>query len=436
MLRRYDLYLPVMFLCLSMSAVGDITMTNGADLDMNGSTGSTVIFPDGTVLSTASGSGADGAPGADGADGSDAAVPTGHGGTGNTVTGTDSFVGGGANNQASGDYSTVGGGQNNDAQAQYSTISGGGPSDLGNPTTTNNRVTDDYGTIGGGGNNQAGNDAGTTDDRTYATVGGGAGNNATGSRSTVGGGDSNVASNSYATVGGGWGNDASGDSSTVGGGESNNASGWVSTVGGGWINEASGDYSTVGGGAGNEASGYISTVPGGFGNTAAGACSFAAGKSANDGGHNNVFIWGDNGGGTATASNQFNVHASGGIYLNGGVHAASDRNLKEGFAAVSAPEVLEKVLKMPVSTWRFKSEEDTVRHIGPMAQDFKAAFGYGGSDTHITSTDADGVALVAIQGLNQKLEEKQAEIDSLKKEFTERFASLEQRLLAMETPMN
>ena len=50
MLRRYDLYLPVMFLCLSMSAVGDITMTNGADLDMNGSTGSTVIFPDGTVL--------------------------------------------------------------------------------------------------------------------------------------------------------------------------------------------------------------------------------------------------------------------------------------------------------------------------------------------------------------------------------------------------
>ena len=85
-----------------------------------------------------------------------------------------------------------------------------------------------------------------------------------------------------------------------------------------------------------------------------------------------------------------------------------------------------------------------------MAQDFKAAFGYGGSDTHITSTDADGVALAAIQGLNQKLEanledtrgelaEKQAEIDRLEAELAkhdERFASLEQRLLAMETPMH
>jgi len=47
-----------------------------------------------------------------------------------------------------------------------------------------------------------------------------------------------------------------------------------------------------------------------------------------------------------------------------------------------------------------------------------------------------GVALAAIQGLNLKLEEKQAEIDSLKKEFTEQFASLEQRLLAMEASMN
>ncbi|MFP6584129.1 MAG: hypothetical protein VCD00_16445 [Candidatus Hydrogenedentota bacterium] len=60
------------------------------------------------------------------------------------------------------------------------------------------------------------------------------------------------------------------------------------------------------------------------------------------------------------------------------------------------------------------------------------SFGYGSSDKHITSTDADGVALAAIQGLNlkltQELDAKQAEIDSLR----EQFASLEQRLLAME----
>ena len=108
----------------------------------------------------------------------------------------------------------------------------------------------------------------------------------------------------------------------------------------------------------------------------------------------------------------------------------------QGFTPIDAEDVLSKVLDIPITTWRFKSEDDEVKHIGPVAQDFMASFGYGSSDKHITSTDADGVALAAIQGLNPKLEEKQAEIDSLKKEFTEQFASLEQRLLAMEASMN
>jgi trimeric autotransporter adhesin len=54
-----------------------------------------------------------------------------------------------------------------------------------------------------------------------------------------------------------------------------------------------------------------------------------------------------------------------------------------------------------------------------MAQDFKAAFGVGESDTGITSIDADGVALAAIQGLNQKLEQKQTEITELRQEVAE-----------------
>ena len=139
--------------------------------------------------------------------------------------------------------------------------------------------------------------------------------------------------------------------------------------------------------------------------------------------------------------------SAGGIYLNGSVHAASDKNLKEGFSFVSGREVLDKVVEMPISKWRFKSEDDDVKHIGPVAQDFMASFGYGSSDKHITSTDADGVALAAIQGLNEKLTqelasvraEKQAEIDRLEAELAkhdEQFASLEQRLLAMEASMN
>ena len=71
---------------------------------------------------------------------------------------------------------------------------------------------------------------------------------------------------------------------------------------------------------------------------------------------------------------------------------------------------------LPITTWNFKELHDG-RHIGPMAQDFYAAFGLGRSDTTITSVDPDGVALAAIQGLNQKLEEKEARIVSLEKEL-------------------
>ena len=88
----------------------------------------------------------------------------------------------------------------------------------------------------------------------------------------------------------------------------------------------------------------------------------------------------------------------------------SDRNLKENFAPVSARDVLEKVAAMPISRWNFKGDEGTA-HVGPMAQDFHAAFGLGTDDRHIATVDADGVALAAIQGLNQKLEDKLRERD-------------------------
>ena len=64
-------------------------------------------------------------------------------------------------------------------------------------------------------------------------------------------------------------------------------------------------------------------------------------------------------------------------------------------------------------------------HMGPMAQDFHAAFGLGTDDKHIATVDADGVALAAIQGLNQKL------TDELKQKGTE-ITELKQRLDALE----
>jgi hypothetical protein len=67
--------------------------------------------------------------------------------------------------------------------------------------------------------------------------------------------------------------------------------------------------------------------------------------------------------------------------------------------------VLAKVAALPITQWSFK-EFPGARHLGPMAQDCHAAFGVGLDDKHIATVDADGVALAAIQGLNEKVEDR------------------------------
>ena len=103
----------------------------------------------------------------------------------------------------------------------------------------------------------------------------------------------------------------------------------------------------------------------------------------------------------------------------------SDRKAKENFQAVSPLSVLEKVVGLPITRWNFKTSPGE-EHIGPMAQDFHEAFGTGPDDRHIATVDADGVALAAIQGLNQKLEETRRENEDLK----QRLARLERIVLA------
>jgi hypothetical protein len=96
---------------------------------------------------------------------------------------------------------------------------------------------------------------------------------------------------------------------------------------------------------------------------------------------------------------------------------------------LDGPTVLAKVAALPVSQWNYKTDSQEVQHIGPMAQDFHAAFGLDGADDkHISVVDEGGVALAAIQGLNQKLETeaqaKDAEIQALKTPL----GKLEQRM--------
>ncbi len=285
-------------------------------------------------------------------------------------------------------------------------------------------------TIGGGGfaghANQVAYD--------YGTIGGGISN-------TVGYGD---------TVGGGSNNTVSGSYSTIGGGANNTVSDSYSTIGGGYYNMA-GYEATVGGGYGNTASGLYATVSGGYGNTASGDFSFAAGHHAINTNitHDGVFLFADSNDYNfySTAANQFRVRSTGGAQFvtaidgsgttlagvevasgGGSWSSLSDRNLKANFATVDGRAVLATLAATPIQTWNYIAQDDSIRHIGPMAQDFYAAFNVGEDNTHIATIDADGVALAAIQGLNEIVQEKDVRIAALE----EHNAALEARLTALE----
>jgi hypothetical protein len=354
------------------------------------------------------------------------------GGIYNTNGGEFGVIGGGQNDTVTAINATVAGGYANTAIGEYGTIAGG----------NDNLVAATSATVGGGYNNGAYGQ--------NSVVAGGAGNSTTagGEYGTIAGGNDNSVSATSATVGGGYNNSAYGQNSVVAGGGGNSTGGlggFASTVGGGWVNQANADYSTVAGGEDNNANGTNSfvgggqnnlaigvgaTVPGGVDNEAAGMDSFAAGNDALAY-YNGSFVWSDQTGtGTSdSAPNQFVARASGGYtFLTGtgyyGVSLApgatswtaiSDRNAKKNFKPVDTEAVLNKLASVPIEQWNYKWEKDgDVPNIGPMAQDFIAAFYPGRDNKGITTLQFDGVELAAIQGLNQKLEQKETEITELK----------------------
>ncbi len=279
-----------------------------------------------------------------------------------------------------------------------------------------NRVSDSFGTVSGGRENLAGDD------------------DAQGAGSDAG----------YATVGGGRWNAATAIFATVGGGGSNRAEGSTSTVGGGTLNVASGLRSTVGGGSSNVAEGSYATIPGGNANRADGDFSFAAGGGAHAL-HDGSFVFADAStfaNFASTAAHSFRVRATGGVQFVTGVNGSgsptwscttsagsgwtcsSDRALKQDLVPLDGEAVLDRLAAMPVYAWHPKGANAHVRHFGPMAQDFHAAFGLGDDDTMIGMQDADGVALAAIQGLDRRL---RAEVAALR----ERTHRLEDALAAL-----
>lgn len=122
------------------------------------------------------------------------------------------------------------------------------------------------------------------------------------------------------------------------------------------------------------------------------------------------FFW--NNQGTANTEMQLNG-ASGNLLIEGTLTQGSSRDIKTNFASLEPKDVLSRVTALPVSLWSYKTAAG-VRHIGPMAEDFHQAFGLGEDDKHIAPGDQAGVALLAVQGLNQVVQDKDKEIAELK----------------------
>ena len=316
----------------------------------------------------------------------------------------------------------------------------------GNFVVAPQNIAADFGTISGGAGNNIVN--------SFATIGGGYQNLAGGYESTVGGGASNNAEGSNSFVGGGLSNTAVSFGDTVGGGSFNTANSSLSnsfpncaqngvcdaTVAGGKENMATGAASTVGGGMLNQATGVYSTVPGGNSNAANGTGSFAAGNfaTANNQGS---FVWSDglSSAVTDTAAGQFVASASGGFIFytqgtgigavlpsgSGSWSAFSDRNVKDNFARIDDQSLLANLAALPISTWNYKTQATSIRHMGPTAQDFRSAFGLGEDERHIANIDSEGVALAAIQALYKLNQEKDTKIAELAQSLQQLKAEVE-----------
>jgi hypothetical protein len=128
-----------------------------------------------------------------------------------------------------------------------------------------------------------------------------------------------------------------------------------------------------------------------------------------------------------SGANEVIIKDNGDVFINNGtVQVTSSRAAKENFEALDPEDVLDSLRRLPVTAWNYKKDDASVRHVGPTSEDFQLAFSLGSDAQHLSPTDVSGVTLVAVQGLQRVIEEKERRIGSLE----ERLQRLEEILEA------
>ncbi len=129
--------------------------------------------------------------------------------------------------------------------------------------------------------------------------------------------------------------------------------------------------------------------------------------------------------GSATVA--MTIFPTGNVTIAGTLTQNSDRNSKENFRDLDHKALLQKIASLDITEWNFKYENDAIRHIGPMAQDFHKIFGLGEREDGIAPLDTSGVALAAVQGLQKELADRDRRIGELESRL-ERLDALTQKL--------
>jgi hypothetical protein len=244
------------------------------------------------------------------------------------------------------------------------------------------------------------------------------------------------------------------------------------------VRSAAFGFNTVASGNSSVALGFA-TMSSGFASTAMGTNTQAIGANSIAGGANAIargassvaignaevaenapgsFAFGDLATSTrilADIAGQFKVRASGGVRFatnpseTAGVQMVggssqwsqlSDVNSKHLFRDLAGEDVLGKIAGLRIAEWSYKAQDSSIRHVGPTAQDFHAAFGLGEDERYIGSLDADGIALAAVKALeartralgeeNQRLHQ---ENDDLRARLQQENGDLRARLARLES---
>ncbi len=133
-----------------------------------------------------------------------------------------------------------------------------------------------------------------------------------------------------------------------------------------------------------------------------------------------------------TGGPEFKILNNGNAILAGVLTEGSDINSKTAITDIDAQEILSLVTALPVTKWEYKDARGEA-HIGPMAQDFYAAFGLGNSETGISTIDTSGVALAAIQALNEKLINQNKSLQKKIHVLENQYQQIEQRQLQFQS---